>query len=301
MKQPNTGAIELMSPKIDFAFKLIFGNENHKDITIAFLSDILGLPRSDFVDLEFTNTELLRLFKEDKKGILDVRVKTRDKRQINIEIQILPTDFMPPRSLFYWAKMFVSQIRAGDTYDKIRKCIAINIVDFECTPLKQLHSRYHLLEDATGHQLTDMLEMHFLELPKLHQADVSCSEDDPVVQWMLFISSKSQEVMNMLAQKNNDIGQAFNVLQILSQDETMRMAYEAREAELMDQRTRIKSAHKEGWGGGQLNILARLLTRRFGPLPDDVQQRLKKASTDQVEQWAERLLDADTLETLLEP
>ena len=29
-------------------------------------------------------------FKEDKKGILDVRVKTRDGRQINIEIQILP-------------------------------------------------------------------------------------------------------------------------------------------------------------------------------------------------------------------
>jgi hypothetical protein len=55
-----------------------------------------------------------------QKGILDVRVKTRDGRQINIEIQILPTEFMPERTLFYWSKMYVSQIKAGDTYDQLK-------------------------------------------------------------------------------------------------------------------------------------------------------------------------------------
>jgi predicted transposase/invertase (TIGR01784 family) len=30
------------------------------------------------------------------------------------------------------------------------------------------------------------------------------------------------------------------------------MAYEAREAELMDQRTRIKSAHEKGWAEGKV-------------------------------------------------
>lgn len=41
--------------------------------------------------MEIINSELIREFVEDKKGILDVRVKTRLGKQIDIEIQILPT------------------------------------------------------------------------------------------------------------------------------------------------------------------------------------------------------------------
>jgi predicted transposase/invertase (TIGR01784 family) len=294
----------LMQPKIDFAFKLIFGDEKHKDITIAFLSDVLKIPRQELVDIEFINTELLREFQEDKKGILDIRVKLRDKRQINVEIQILPTRFMPQRSLFYWSKMYVSQIKAGDTYSQIKKCTTINILDFKTTPLDKLHSCFHLKEDQTGWQLTDVLEVHFLELPKLYDSDVVYDEDDPVAQWMLFISGKSREVMEMLAAKNIDIGNAFNVLEIMSREENKRMAYEARQAELMDQRTRMMEAREEGWEEGvvegQAKLLARQLTRRFGTLPDSVYQCLKAAASEQIEQWGERIFEVQTLDELLE-
>ena len=76
----------LMSPKIDFVFKLIFGDEKNKDLLIAFLSAVLGVPAEDFEGIEIINTELLREFAEDKKGILDVRVKTKQGKQIDIEI-----------------------------------------------------------------------------------------------------------------------------------------------------------------------------------------------------------------------
>jgi len=155
----------LMSPKNDFVFKLIFGDEKNKDLLIALLSAILGIPKKEFEGLEIINSELLREFSEDKKGILDVRVKTKLGKQIDIEIQILPTDFMPERTMFYWSKMYTSQIKPGDTYQTLKKCITINIVDFKCTPLSKLYSRYHLAEDETGYRLTDILEVHFLEMP----------------------------------------------------------------------------------------------------------------------------------------
>ena len=60
----------IMSPKYDFVFKLIFGNEKHKDLLIALLSDILGVPEEEFAGIEIINSELLKQFKEDKKGIL---------------------------------------------------------------------------------------------------------------------------------------------------------------------------------------------------------------------------------------
>ena len=89
----NQNSKPLMSPKIDFVFKLIFGDSKHKEITIAFLTAVLNLPAGVLADIEIINSELLREYKEDKKGILDVRVKTQDGRQITIEIQILLTEF----------------------------------------------------------------------------------------------------------------------------------------------------------------------------------------------------------------
>ena len=112
---------ELMSLKNDFVFKLIFGDEKNKRVLIAFLSAVLGLEMGEFLELEFLNTELLKEFKEDKKGILDVRVKTRTGTHIDIEIQVLPTEFMAERTVFYWSKMFTSQIKSGDTYEKLKK------------------------------------------------------------------------------------------------------------------------------------------------------------------------------------
>ena len=235
-----------MSPKYDFVFKYIFGNEQHKDLLIALLSDVLGVPEEEFAGIEIINSELLKQFKEDKKGILDVRVKTKIGGQIDVEIQILPTEYMAERTIFYWSKMYTSQIQPGETYDKLKKCVTINIADFECTPLKKLYSCYHLTEDETGDKLTDLVEIRFLEIPKLFDKDIERNENDPIVQWMEFLDGESKGVMELLAEKNKDIKKAYDLLKIISKDEKAKMLYEARQAEISDQLTRIKSAEEKG-------------------------------------------------------
>jgi predicted transposase/invertase (TIGR01784 family) len=102
--------------------------------------------------------------------------------------------------------------------------------------------------------------------------NLTVSNDDAIKQWMLFIDGKSKDVMEMPAAKNKDIGNAFDVLKIISNDKKARMAYEAREAELMDQRTRIKSAFTkgkdegkaEGKVEGKAEIILALLSRGMG-------------------------------------
>lgn len=54
---------------------------------------------------------------------------------------------------------------------------------------------------------------------------------------------------------------------------------------------------EEGRLEGEAHVLRRLLRRRFGELPGWANQRISAATnTDQLEAWAERLLDAPTLE-----
>ena len=53
---------------------------------------------------------------------------------------------------------------------------------------------------------------------------------------------------------------------------------------------------KEGRMEGESALLLRQLTRRFGPPPETIRARLAKASTDELETWADRVLDAESLE-----
>jgi Domain of unknown function (DUF4351) len=59
-----------------------------------------------------------------------------------------------------------------------------------------------------------------------------------------------------------------------------------------------QQGHQDGVPQGEAIILRRQLTRRFGPLPDWAETKLSEASTDTLELWADRILDADSLEAV---
>jgi len=90
-----------------------------------------------------------------------------------------------------------------------------------------------------------MLEIHFLELKKLEEGH-SEDEEDPARAWLQFLNAHSKGEMEMIAEKDDHIKKAYKVLQVASMDEAKRLAYEAREAELMDQRTREEDARAQG-------------------------------------------------------
>ena len=58
----------------------------------------------------------------------------------------------------------------------------------------------------------------------------------------------------------------------------------------------IERGLEQGRAEGRAALLGRQLTRRFGPLPATITQRLAHASAEQLDLWAERILDADSLD-----
>ena len=61
-----------------------------------------------------------------------------------------------------------------------------------------------------------------------------------------------------------------------------------------------KQHEQRGELRGEVKILQRLLTLRFGELPVSAIDRLKEANTEQLEAWTERVLSASTLEDVFQ-
>lgn len=247
-------SVQRLKPKNDFLFKRLFGEEESKELLIALLNAIL-YPTSKKKIANLTlieNKELVGLHVDDKTGRLDIRCEIDDGQQIDIEVQIARQSYMDNRSLFYLGKLFISSVKKGDSYDKLKKTITINILDFEFIPLERYHCTFHFYEDHDrDFMLTDMFEVHFVECPKFRRKTRDLQ--DPLQRWLLFLEDKLPEKLRKeLMAMDPMIEKAEKRLEWLSSDKETQRLYEAREESLMERNSIIKSAKDEGRAEGEM-------------------------------------------------
>lgn len=278
-----------MNPIVDFVFKRIFGTEENKDLLLSFLNATLKpeegkqLKEIMLVDPHINADQV-----GDKASILDVRAKTKAGEQINIEVQLHNKYDMEKRSLYYWAKMYEGQLAEGEPYRNLKKTVTISIVDFSYLPSKSYHSVFRLREDKEHFVLTDNLEIHFLELPKLGVEHQETS--DLLVKWLLFLKADSETKLEELAMSEPTIRKAVNVLEFLSQDAEARRLYEMREKALKDEANMIQGAKEEGRTEGErqkaLEIAREMLAE--GDSPERV-AKLTKLPLEEIEKLKRQL------------
>jgi predicted transposase/invertase (TIGR01784 family) len=249
--------MKLLKAKQDYIFKRIFGVESNKKLLIALLNAIFRdrqLPEIN--DLRILNPFNDKEFEDDKLSVLDIKAETVTGEIINIEMQIDPYPEMAKRTLFYAGKMIVEQLAEGEDYSKLKRTVLINILDFRYLSHHRLHSMYWLMDSETKHLLTDVLEIHFLELPKLREvmrtSDRSVYNSDKMVKWLLFLSGKIQEHWEELAMDEPELKKAMETLVYLSQDKETRQKYELREKVLRDERSKLVEAERRGELRGEL-------------------------------------------------
>jgi len=71
---------------------------------------------------------------------------------------------MIKRTLYYWAKIYTSELKKGFGYHKLRPTITINI--FNLFKTDAYHTSFHLYEDDEKFRIDDVLEIHFMEMNK---------------------------------------------------------------------------------------------------------------------------------------
>ncbi|MCK9218290.1 MAG: Rpn family recombination-promoting nuclease/putative transposase [Firmicutes bacterium] len=250
--------MKTLDPMMDIVFKALFGREDKtsKKLLIGLLNDILEESQEDkIVDVIHMNPFNYKDFEGDKLSILDIKAKIGTGATINIEVQVRKEDNYRRRSLFYWAKTYGDTISEAEDYDSLKKAIVINILGYkEITEGNKLHNVFKILEKDQHFILTDDLEIHYLELPKLIKKEI---EDlDKIEMWLEFFKEAgregNEERINSLMERSEIMTTAMKKLEEISADEKMRELYRAREKARLDMVSKLRYAEKKGLEEGAI-------------------------------------------------
>ena len=232
----------LLDPKVDFVFKNIFGSPKHPRILISFLNAILK-PVNKITSVEIKGTDLEKQFIDDKYSRLDIKAETSNYEIINIEIQLKNEYNMIKRSLYYLSKMYEEQLGEGEDYSKLNRTVCINILNFKYLKTEKFHTGYRLKELETNEELTDVIEMHFIEIPKLQEES---DEKDMLMAWTEFLRNPESEKFRSLEMSIEEIREAKDELIRLSNDNKQRELYEMRSKILKDKVSALNEAERKG-------------------------------------------------------
>ena len=137
--------MNIISPKYDFSAKELFSIEM---IRKYFISDVLDIPVEQIHSVRLSNTFLWKRYRRQKQGILDVLVELNDDTKINIELQVVPYAHWVKRILFYLSKIFTEDLKVGDNYSRLNRCVSISILDFNLKEGEKYNTIYRLRYEA---------------------------------------------------------------------------------------------------------------------------------------------------------
>ena len=238
-----------VSPRIDVVFKAIFGKASNKALLQSLISSVTGIPKASLTEIEILNPELPVDYYDSKASRLDLRLRLQDGTEVDVEIQLANMKAYTERILYYWSKMYCGDLVKSESYEVLNKCIVINFLDFEMFSHEKMHAVFHIAEDELGTRLTDHLELHFVELPKVKRYNKeNGTENDMLIVWTEFLSIQDETELNAMSSKElpEEVRKAFEELKELSKDPAMREVALSREIALRDHYQRLFEAEQKG-------------------------------------------------------
>jgi predicted transposase/invertase (TIGR01784 family) len=299
--------MKFINPKIDFAFKKIFGSAQSTDILISFLNAILYEGESIIQSLEILDPYLGPQIAGFKNTCLDVKALLNDGTFVIIEMQVLNVQAFGKRVLYNAAKTYAIQLTKGESYKNLRPVIALTITDFEM---------FRGCEDVTSHfvfkertRLSDYIqndiELVFVELPKFKKEleQLESLKD----KWIYFIKTTGNldEVPQTMATVP-EIYKAFEIANevTLTPEELNKLQQE--ELFAQDQQNSVALGREEGREEGrqegrqeaQRELIIFSLNRLVGQLNPDIESRIQQLSIGQLDNLVKTLWNFSSLEDL---
>jgi len=295
--------MRFINPKIDYAFKKIFGSDESQDILISFLNAIIYEGKNKIKSLEIIgpyNPGKVQILKD---SFLDVRAVLDNNSTVIIEMQVANVAGFGNRVVYNAAKIYSNQLKSGEDYPEIRPIIALTIVDFLMFPKNdKLITNFVLKEKSKNFEYTqEQMGFVFVELPRFKK---NLSELETLTdKWIYFIKEAAilEEIPTSLKEVP-EIEKALNIANHANLTPQELDKLHGQETLIRDRRGQIAFAKQEGEKEGRIKgaiaLIIRLLKKRFGEVPENLKNQLSDLSLEELENLSEEIFDFTTFDDL---
>lgn len=237
---------ELLDPKIDFVFKQIFGCNDYPEVVVGLLNAILTL-KSPIKAAQILERPMEKNDEKDKVSIITIRAITEVGEKLMVEIWLANQDDILRKDIYNLTQLYNLQVKPENNYKFLGRTIYINLLNFKYIKDDKMHHVYRLKEVTTHEQLSDFLELHFLEMPKHNE---NPDPEKPLTAWIEFLKEPNGEKTLVYEKNIPALERARKELMRISNNDTQRMLYQMRLKMIKDEIVALKKAKKEAMEQG---------------------------------------------------
>ena len=242
----------------DYIFKRTFTRDDHNGILRDLLESILKIKIRNVLVL---NSEIPKDLLDEKASRLDIRAEIDNERIINIEMQVKYQSDIEKRSTLYMSKNISTQIKIAEKYGLLKPSIVINILNFNRYRRNSYHSVAHMKFEKTSKEeyvdlgynpeeetATDVLEMHFIELPKFIKKNPEAKTK--LEQWLWLIAGREDKI-KMSKLDNPEVKKAMKLVEEVLSDPVEREILDAREMARLNYNSEMDYMREKGLNEGR--------------------------------------------------
>ncbi len=241
-----------INPYTDYGFKLLFGTEPNKDITLELINALLQgkevirsltlLPPEELADLKDKYAHMFKVYCENEHG-----------EKIIIEMQKADQQWFKDRSVYYSSFPIRSQAVKGNWNYKLKAVYTIGILDFVFDEDKDDKEYYHhvvkLMDVNKKEVFYDKLTYIYLEMPKFQKTETEL--ETMADKWLYALKNLPRLLERPAALQERIFKKFFDVAEIgnLSKEEYAK--YFESEKIYYDNDGAIRTAEAKGRAEGQ--------------------------------------------------
>lgn len=236
-----------LSMKSDYVFGEFFSRKGNEDLLKDFLTSIMNVEINEIQVIKQAN--LGKLTKENKFGVIDLKVTLNEGIVIDVELQVDYDHDWEKRVTFYAGKLIASDLSEGEDYKKLKDIVVISILDYNLTSLPEYITESIIVaKEHRDYELIKGIKYYFIELPKFRKQKPNMKKK--LDQWLAFIDGENRGMIEMAKRTNEQIEKAVEEFMKLSADKEVVAIADYRLKAKLNENSAKRRAREEGMAEG---------------------------------------------------
>ena len=307
--------MKFINPRVDYAFKKIFGSHQSEKILISFLNAIIYDGEKIIESLTIVNPFNPGQIISFKDTYLDVKAVLVDGSIVVIEMQVARMTAFNKRVAYNLAKAYANQLDKGEKYPLLNPAIAVTITDFILfKTTDDAINKFVFQEETKKLECLDKeLRLIFVELPKFKKtlSELQGLKD----KWIYFLKeAASLDGIPESLGEVVEIEQALNIANFINMSPEELEVVENRGIAMQDERGRIAYAEQLGVAKGEaigivkgetkgrlseaMALIKLLTNQRFGEVPEGISNQIGDLPLEDLEGLVKVFLSFDRMADL---